>query len=423
MLGCLRPRLQNHRCRHPDAIYPTSRWGIGCATTYQGAFLQPGIRDNFRNPLPSRGGCLPIVLLVPLRKLPQPFPQRDLRCKPEISFEGGSISIGRGDITRLHGHELLVGLEVVVRGEYAGADEFLLEDIDKLQQVLGLAAADVVDGIRRDGQAVLAGLLFRGFAHDPDDAFHDVIDIGEIPSAVAVVVDLDGLTFQQFVRESEIGHIWTPGRTVDGEEAEARGRDIVKLGIAVGEELVAFLGSRIQAHRIIHPVVHAERDFLVATVHAAGAGVDQVLDTLVSGIPGLGCPGNAVIRVPASLQDVVEPDHVALDVRIRVLDAITDTGLRRQVHDDIEVVFLEEAVDEGLVGEIALDELVGMLRGARRLLLDLAQTVLLERRIVVVVQVVKPDDAEGLLGIQEPQHEVGAYETGGAGDEEGLRIL
>lgn len=124
----------------------------------------------------------------------------------------------------------------------------------------------------------------------------------------------------------------------------------------------------------------------------------------------------------AGLQDVVEPDHVALDVRIRVLDAIADTRLRGEVHDDIEVVFLKEAVDERLVGEVALDELVGMLWGSRGLLLDLAQTVLLERRIIVVVQVVKTDDAERLLGIQEPQHEVGAYEAGGAGDEEGLGI-
>jgi len=127
--------------------------------------------------------------------------------------------------------------------------------------------------------------------------------------------------------------------------------------------------------------------------------------------------------VPARLQDVVEPNHVALDIRIRVLDAIADTRLSGKVHDDIEVVSLEEAVDESLVGEVALDELVGVLRGGRGLLLDLAQAVLLERRIVVIIEVVEPDDAERLLGIQEPQHEVGAYEAGGAGDEEGLGIL
>ena len=283
-----------------------------------------------------------------------------------------------------------MGLEVVVLGKHTGPDKFLLEDIDKVQQVLGLPATDVVDSIRRDGKPVLAGLLFRGFAHDPDDAFHDVIDIGEIPSAVAVVVDLDGLSFQQFVRESEIGHIRTPRRAIDGEEAKARGRDIVQLGIAVGEEFVALLRRRIQAHRIIHPIVRAERDFLVAAVHAAGAGVDQVLHRMM----------------PTGFQDVVEPDHVALDVRIRVLDAIADTGLCCQVYDDIEVVFLEELVDEGLVGEVALDELAGVLRGGRGLLLDLAQAVLLERRIVVVIEVVEPDDIEGFLDFKEAKNEI-----------------
>ena len=262
-----------------------------------------------------------------------------------------------------------MGIEVVVRGEHAGSDKFLLEDIDKVQQVLGLAASDVVDGIRRDGKPVLTVFLLRGFAHDSDDAFHDVIDIGEVASAVAVVVDLDGLTFQQLVRESEIGHVRSSGGAVDGEEAEARRRDIIKLGIAVGEEFVALLGGRIQAHRIIHPVVCAERDFLIAAVDAAGAGVNQVLDWMM----------------PTGLQDVVEPDHVALDVGIRVLDAIADTCLSSKVHDDIEVVFLEEVVNESLVSEVALDELVGMPFCGVCLLLDLAQAVLLERRIVVVV--------------------------------------
>ena len=262
-----------------------------------------------------------------------------------------------------------MGLKVVVLREHTGPNKFLLEDIDKVQQVLGLTAAYVIDGIRRDGEPVLAVLLFRSFAHDTDDAFHDVIDIGEIPSAVAVVVDLDGLTFQQLVREPEISHVRAAGGTVDGEEAEARGRDVVKLGIAVGEEFVALLGCRIQAHRIIHPVIRAERNFLVAAVHTAGASVDQVLDRMM----------------PAGLQDVVEPDHVALDVRIRILDAITDTGLSGKVHNDIELVFIEEAIDESLVGEVSFDELVGVPFGDIGLLLDDTETILLERRIVVVV--------------------------------------
>ena len=125
----------------------------------------------------------------------------------------------------------------------------------------------------------------------------------------------------------------------------------------------------------------------------------------------------------AGLQDVVEPDHIALDIRIRVLDAIADTRLSCQVHDDVEVVFLEEAVDEGLVGEVALDELVGVPFGGVGLLLDDTQTVLLERRIVIVIEVVEPHDVERFFAFEEPQNEVGAYEAGGAGVEDGLVIV
>ena len=135
------------------------------------------------------------------------------------------------------------------------------------------------------------------------------------------------------------------------------------------KEFLALLGRRIQAHPIIHPVVRTERDLFVATVHAAGAGVDQVLHRMM----------------PAGFQDVVEPDHVTLDVRIRVLNAIADTSLSSEVHNDIEVVFLEEAIDEGLVGQVSLDELIGMPFGGIGFLFDDAQAVLLERRIVVVV--------------------------------------
>ena len=87
------------------------------------------------------------------------------------------------------------------------------------------------------------------------------------------------------------------------------------------------------------------------------------------------------------------------------------------------MVFLEEAIDEGLVGEIAFDELVGVPFGCVGLLLDNTETVLLERRIIVVVQVVKPHDVERLRAFKESQYEVGAYEAGGAGHQDGLVIL
>ena len=40
-------------------------------------------------------------------------------------------------------------------------------------------------------------------------------------------------------------------------------------GIAVRHKLVALLGGSIQAHRVVHPVLHAEGDLLVTAIHTA----------------------------------------------------------------------------------------------------------------------------------------------------------
>lgn len=69
---------------------------------------------------------------------------------------------------------------------------------------------------------------------------------------------------------------------------------------------------------VINTVIRAERDFLVAAIDRAAAGIYQVLDRVVS----------------ASFEDVVESDNVALDVSIRILDAITDSDLGGKVDDD-----------------------------------------------------------------------------------------
>ena len=62
--------------------------------------------------------------------------------------------------------------------------------------------------------------------------------------------------------------------------------------------------------------------------------------------------------MPTGLQYVIEAEDIALDVGVRVLDAVAHTCLGGEVHYDVEVVLLEEAVDEGLVSKVTLDELI-----------------------------------------------------------------
>ena len=163
-----------------------------------------------------------------------------------------------------------MGLEIEVLGENACTDEFFLEDGDEVEEVFGLATTDVVDGVGWDGESIFAFFAFGGALHHTDDAFDNVVDIGEVAAAVAVVVDLDGFALQEFVGETEIGHVGAACGAVDGEEAEACGGDVVELGVAVGHELVGLLRGGVEGDGVVDAVVGGEGDFFVAAVDGGG---------------------------------------------------------------------------------------------------------------------------------------------------------
>ena len=210
------------------------------------------------------------------------FAEGDPGGKAKVFFQSSCVSIGGGHIPRLHGDKLLVGLKIVVLRQDACTQELLLEDVHEVQEVLGLTATDVVDLVGRDGQAVFAGLFGRCLGHHSCYSLNYVIDVREVPAAVAVVVNLDVLALEQLVGETKISHIRAAGGTIHGEEAQAGAGDVVQFAVAVRHELVALLGGGIEAHGIVYAIVGAERHFLVAAVHAATAGIHQMLDTLIA---------------------------------------------------------------------------------------------------------------------------------------------
>ena len=209
-----------------------------------------------------------VELGVPFGEVAETFAEGDLRGEAVVALKGGGVGIGGGDVAGLHGDELFMGLEVEVLGEDAGTDELFLEDGDEVEEVLGLAATDVIHGIGWDGEAVVAFLALGGALHHAHDTFYDVIDIGEVATAVAVVVDLDGVALEELVGEAEIGHVGTAGRTINGEEAKAGRGDVVEFTVAVGHELVGLLGGGVEGHGVVYAVVGGEGDFLVAAIDA-----------------------------------------------------------------------------------------------------------------------------------------------------------
>lgn len=203
---------------------------------------------------------------IPLCKYPQAFSQAGIGLEAEVLFQGLRVGVGHRYIARLHGHELLVGIEVVVLGEDAGTDQFFLQDGHEVEKVLGGVVADVVYLVRGDGKSVLAVLLLRGVLHDAHHSLHDVVNIGEVALAVAIIENLDGLAFHQFVGETEVCHIGTAGGAIDGEEAQAGRGNVVELRVGMGHQLVALLRGGVEAYGVVHLVVCRIRHFLVAAI-------------------------------------------------------------------------------------------------------------------------------------------------------------
>ena len=119
--------------------------------------------------------------------------------------------------------------------------------------------------------------------------------------------------------------------------------------------------------------------------------------------------------VAAGFEDVVEADEVALDVGIGVGDGVAHARLGSEVHDQGEALLGEEAFDQSLVGQVALDE--APVASQR---VDFAQALLLESDVIVVIERVEPDHPDVLHVRKQTLYQVGPNETRRAGHQHGL---
>ena len=159
-----------------------------------------------------------------------------------------------------------MSLKVVFLGQHTGTDQLFLQDGYEVEKVFGGVVADVVYLVRGDGQSVLAVLLLRGVLHDAHHSLHNVIDIGKVALAVAIIEYLDGFAFNKLISETEVSHVGTTGGAIDGEEAEAGRGDVVEFRVGMGHQLVALLGGGVEAYGVVHLIVCRIRHLLVAAI-------------------------------------------------------------------------------------------------------------------------------------------------------------
>lgn len=164
----------------------------------------------------------------------------------------------------------------------------------------------------------------------------------------------------------------------------------------MGHQLVALFGGGIKAHGVVNLVVGAVWYLLVGAVDARAAGVDQMVDGIVS----------------ARLEDVVESYEVALDVCVGMGDGISDPGLGREIHHNRGMIFREYLVNSVAVGYAVVKEYETVTEGG-----EFVKPLVLEADVVIVRDRVDADDTEVRVIGKQPLGEVASDEAGGAGDE------
>jgi tryptophan synthase beta subunit len=112
-------------------------------------------------------------------------------------------------------------------------------------------------------------------------------------------------------------HVGPPPRAIDGEEAQARQRQAVEMGVGFAHQFVGLLGGGVEADGLVHPVFHREGQLGVAAIDAGGGGIDHVFHAAVAG----------------HFQQVEVPGQVGMQIGVRMRDRIAHPGLRPQMHD------------------------------------------------------------------------------------------
>ena len=121
--------------------------------------------------------------------------------------------------------------------------------------------------------------------------------------------------------------------------------------------------------------------------------------------------------VAACLEDVVESDEIALNIGIRIGDAVAHSGLGCEIDHDSRAVVREKLLHQVPVGNAAFDKGPVTPEG-----FDFPQPFVFDIYIVIIRDRVDSNDSDVPDIDKQSFHQVGSDETGGAGHENGLSI-
>ena len=121
--------------------------------------------------------------------------------------------------------------------------------------------------------------------------------------------------------------------------------------------------------------------------------------------------------VTAGLQDIVESDKVALNVRVGIGDAVADSSLSGKIHDNGNLVFREDFLHCVFVSDGGVDKSPVTMQS-----LYFFQTLILDVDIVVVGYRIDTDNLDVIDIVEESLDEVATDKAGSARHEDGFAL-
>ena len=170
------------------------------------------------------------------------------------------------------------------------------------------------------------------------------------------------------------------------------------MAVGVGHQFVGLLAGGIEAHWVIHRLALIEGQIAVSAVHRTARGIDKVFSAVVA----------------ATFQQMAKAHQIALDVSRRILQGVTDPGLSRQVDHHCRLLGSKQRHQVIAVLQGHFHKAPSTLPGDR---LDLTQPRLLERRVVVIVEIIEADNP--ISALQQADRQGCTDESGGTRYQDG----
>src|SRR5699024_7392825 len=107
-----------------------------------------------------------------------------------------------------------MSLKIIVLRKDTHPNQFLLQDIYKVEKIFWIRIPNVIYSVRRDRQSIFSILLFWYSCHNSFYPFYNIIYISKIPLTIPIIEKLNCLVITQFISKIKVSHIWASSRSI-----------------------------------------------------------------------------------------------------------------------------------------------------------------------------------------------------------------